>query len=93
MSVEGENSKSRLEQILGQTIGEVLRVIQRVPLLLLVGGLSLILLAFFVRFSNTSLLREMGTLEFNIALSGGILLMISGALFEITVVFLLSKRA
>jgi hypothetical protein len=93
MSAEGENSKSRLEQILGQTIGEVLKVIQRVPLFLLAGGLLLILLTFFVRFSYASFLREMGTLEFNFALSGGILLMISGALFEITVVFMLSKRA
>jgi hypothetical protein len=56
-------------------------------------GAALMLLAFFVRFSRVSFLREMGTLEFTFALGCGCVLMITGTLFEFAVFFLLANRA
>ena len=92
MSIESDHSKSQLERVLGQSIGEILNAILKRVVLSFAIAFLIIFAAFIVRFSRVSFVREMGTFEFAFALGCGVLLIVAVMVFEVVIFSMLLKR-
>jgi hypothetical protein len=93
MTIESENSRSRLERVVGQSIVEILTVVHRgEPVRSFAAGAFIIFFAFVIRFSSVPFIREMGTSEFIVSLLCGVGLILAGMIFVFSIFFMLLKR-
>jgi len=82
--MDADKSKSHLERLLGQSTAAMFSSL---------AGCGLIGLAFVFRFFSVPFLKEMGTEEFNFALGCGTALIVASMIFELTIIFMLVRRA